>query len=181
MLNCSDFLEGYSDFRDGLLPAARYREFERHAETCDACARYHRVIGGGVEAFRSLPDVEPSEDFEWRLRHRLLLLEEEQQRQASGSGASAAVTIGIALAIGASAWLPALRARQAVVRLPPVVALAPAERSVIGNPFPSAPPLPAPTLLLPAPRFIDEPLLPPVSRPGDLHLYTTLSTYPSTR
>jgi hypothetical protein len=108
-------------------------------------------------------------------------VEEEQQRHASGSGASAAVMIGIALAIGASAWLPALRARQAVVRLPPVVAIAPAERSPIGDPFPSAPPLPAPTQLQSAPRFIDEPHLPPVSRPGDLHLYTTVSTYPSTR
>lgn len=124
MVDCAEFLDSYSDFRDGLLPAERGEGFEAHVQSCDSCARYNRVVGGGVQVFQSLPALTPSPDFEARLLHRLHLLDNAAGRH--GSGASLAVTLMICMALGIGAWLPALRAAEGeTVRLPAIVAHAP--------------------------------------------------------
>lgn len=124
MVDCAEFLDSYSDFRDGLLPLERRGGFERHVQTCDSCARYDRVVGGGVQVFRSLPGLAPSPDFEARLLHRLHVMDVSGGRH--GSGASLAVTLMICLTLGAGAWLPAFRAGGGEpVRMPPIVAHAP--------------------------------------------------------
>lgn len=124
MVDCPEFLESYSDYRDGLLPADRGGEFESHLRSCGSCARYDRVVGGGVQVFRSLPVLAPSADFEARLLHRLHVVDGAMSRH--GSGASLAVTLTICLALGFGAWLPALRpAADEPVRLPAMVAHAP--------------------------------------------------------
>lgn len=122
MVDCADFLESYSDFRDGCLPATVADRFEGHLRQCEACTRYDRVVRGGVKVFRALPELDPSPDFQTRLLGRLYALETTARR---GSGASMSVTVLICLAIGAGAWLPALRTDPGPHRLPPVVAHAP--------------------------------------------------------
>lgn len=122
MVDCAEFLESYSDFCDGCLPAGAADDFEDHLRRCEACARYDRVVRGGVKVFRSLPELDPSPDFQTRLLGRLYALETTARR---GSGASVSVTMLICLAIGAGAWLPALRSDPGPHRLPPVVAHAP--------------------------------------------------------
>ena len=123
MVECADFLESYSDFRDGLLPLSAEADFEAHLKACASCARYDRVVGGGVQVFRSLPQLSPSPDFQARLRDRLWYV--DRSSEGHGSGASLAVTMLICLSIGASAWLPTLRQNGDPVRLPAVVAHAP--------------------------------------------------------
>jgi hypothetical protein len=123
MVDCAEFLESYSEFRDGLLPLSREGGFEAHRKACTSCARYDRVVGGGVQVFRSLPQLSPSPDFEARLRDRLWYLDRSSERH--GSGASLAVTMLICMSIGLSAWLPTLRQSADPVRLPAVVAHAP--------------------------------------------------------
>lgn len=124
MVDCTEFLESYSDYRDGLLTAGRSGEFESHVRSCGSCARYDRVVGGGVQVFRSLPVVAPSADFQARLLHRLHVVDSAMSQH--GSGASLAVTLMICLALGAGAWLPALRPQaDEPVRLPAIVAHAP--------------------------------------------------------
>lgn len=95
-----------------------------HLEVCPACARYDRVIGGGVQVFRTLPAVAPSPDFQTRLLQRLQLMDHAAGRH--GSGASLAMTAMICVALGVGAWLPALRPEaEEPVRLPAMVAHAP--------------------------------------------------------
>jgi hypothetical protein len=123
MVDCAEFLDSYSDFRDGFMSSERKAGFEAHIQVCGSCARYDRVVGGGVQVFRSLPPVTPSADFQDRLLRRLYATDGAMGRH--GSGASVAVTLMICLALGAGAWLPALRPQADPVRLPPIVAHAP--------------------------------------------------------
>ena len=124
MVDCVEFLDSYSDFRDGLLPAERRTGFEAHVRECSSCARYDRVVGGGVQVFRSLPAPSPSPDFQSRLLKRLHAVDLMAAGER-GSGASIGVTLSICAALGAGAWIPALRGEAEPVRLPPIVAHAP--------------------------------------------------------
>lgn len=124
MVECAEFLDSYSDFRDGRLTADRVDRFEAHLRVCGSCARYDRVVGGGVQVFRTLPSLTPSPDFERRLLNRLYTVEAGVGRH--DSGVSLGVTLMICLILGGGAWLPTLRPESVEpVRLPPIVAHAP--------------------------------------------------------
>ncbi len=126
MLDCSQFLESYSDFRDGLLEGTMREAFQAHMAACPPCARYDRVISRGTELFRKLPAIEPSEDFLPRLQHRIYHVDDELRGLGQrASGTSATLTFTIAALFALAAWLPALRPAQAVVELAPVAARAP--------------------------------------------------------
>jgi hypothetical protein len=125
-MDCEEFLNGYSDFRDGLLPFEAAVEFEIHLDACGSCGRYDRVVRHGAELCRDLPEVELSGDFRARLQDRLLDVEEEMRgpaRSASGLPASAALSIAAAVAL--AAWLPAVREGGSPAHLPAVAARAP--------------------------------------------------------
>jgi hypothetical protein len=126
MVDCSQFLDGYSDFRDGLLQGAVLKEYEEHLSVCSSCSRYDRVVGRGAQIFRELPPLDPSYDFLPRLQHRIYHLEEETRRSGRrASGTSVALTLAITVMLGMAAWAPTVRPRPAVVELPPVAAHAP--------------------------------------------------------
>jgi len=59
-MNCSEFLELYSDYRDGCLedPGVA-RAVRQHLCECESCMRYDAAICRGIMALRST-DVEPS-------------------------------------------------------------------------------------------------------------------------
>lgn len=122
MVDCAEFLDSYSDYRDGCLEAARAEHFEDHLRRCESCTRYDRVVRGGVQVFRSLPGLDTAPDFQTRLLGRMYSLETSARQ---GSGASVSVTVLLCLVIGAGAWIPALRAEPELYLLPPVVAHAP--------------------------------------------------------
>jgi hypothetical protein len=122
-MTCTEFLDRYTDFRDGLITAAREsRRFERHLACCAACRRYDTTVRRGVHALQEADTIEPSPDFRRRLDARL-----DQERRAlvavpAGAGVAAALFVTAALA------LLALEGMQR-----PVVARAPALPPV---PFP---------------------------------------------
>jgi hypothetical protein len=60
-MNCSEFLELYSDYRDGCLehPGVA-REVREHLHECEACMRYDAAVCRGVMALRSTNELEPS-------------------------------------------------------------------------------------------------------------------------
>ncbi len=61
-MNCSEFLELYSDYRDGRLESARVaRSVREHLSECEACMRYDALICRGVMTLRSVNEQEPSE------------------------------------------------------------------------------------------------------------------------
>ena len=123
MIDCPDFLDRYSDFRDQLLEPGEHAAFEQHLATCASCARYDRVVAGGIETLLRLPEVTPSPDFADRLGDRLDMV--DVMAGSTGSGAPVALVIAVAATIGAAAWLPAMRGEPQPMRLPPTFAHAP--------------------------------------------------------
>lgn len=123
MADCAEFLDRYSEYRDGLLSPVLSERFAAHLDSCASCARYHRVVVSGVEAFAGLPELSPSTDFALRLQDRLR--EEEWMARRATSGAPLGVTVAVAAALGLAAWLPTLGRDPEVAELPAVLAKGP--------------------------------------------------------
>lgn len=125
MVDCADFLAGYSDYRDGLLAAGDVAEYDGHAAVCSSCARYDRAVRQGGDLLRGLPELQPSEDFMPRLQHRVFHLEEEMRhppRRVPRAGALMFVAAGI---VAAATAFPGLDSEPALPELPPIAARAP--------------------------------------------------------
>ena len=121
-MTCAEFLERYTDFRDGLITAPReLRRFTRHVALCSSCRRYDAAVRRGVLALQAAQTIEPSAAFRRRLDARLA-------RERRGSQVPARAGIAAALFVAAALAMVALEA----VRRPPV-AQAPALPRV---PFP---------------------------------------------
>ena len=129
MLDCADFLDGYTDYRDGRLDDAILVEFRQHLADCASCARYDRVVQCGTRLCRELPTLTPSDDFQARLQHRIFHLEDDRRRLgASGSGVPTQYILSIAALLMIAAWAPLARPRRALPQpawLPAIVAHAP--------------------------------------------------------
>ena len=127
MVDCSQFLDGYSDYRDDLLDEEVRGRFDAHLAECCGCARYHRVVCRGVELFREISVPAASLDFRPRLQHRLFHLQDELSRAGTrASAASLVMVVLIAATLAAAAWLPVFNSRSKTpIALPPVAALAP--------------------------------------------------------
>jgi anti-sigma factor RsiW len=123
---CERFLDDYSDYRDGLLPEKRRVEFEAHLKACPHCARYHRVMGRGVQLLCSMPSAESSDDFMPRLRHRLYNVDEGVMHPYRRRFGGSAALIGVA-AVGILAlfWLPFAASVPVELELPAVAVEAP--------------------------------------------------------
>jgi anti-sigma factor RsiW len=155
MVNCSDFLRQYSDYRDGLIEPARGAEMDAHLAGCAGCARYHRVIASGIGELRAIPEIEPSGDFLPRLQHRIFQLQDEASvwGRPETSGTSLGFVLLLVLLIGAVAWIPTMDRPAPLVQLAPVAAEAPESTPEVHALFRAGPLLNAPpahsTLLVP--------------------------------
>src|SRR3989442_15663943 len=91
-MTCAEFLERYTDFRDGLITAPReLRRFARHLVHCAGCRRYDTAVRRGVLALQAAGTIELSRDFRRRLDARL-----ERERLAAREGpARASVAAGL--------------------------------------------------------------------------------------
>src|SRR2546426_5959828 len=53
-MTCPEFLDRYTDFRDGLITAPReLRRFGRHLVQCASCRRYDAAVRRGVLALQA--------------------------------------------------------------------------------------------------------------------------------
>lgn len=129
-MDCDQFLEGYSDYRDDWLDPGERERFEAHMEACESCARYDRVVQRGLEILRDLPEVTPSSDFLPRLQHRIYHIEDGIPLRSAHPGGSAALVAVAAVGLLALAWLPFATRVPIEVELPAVAVDPPAvERS----------------------------------------------------
>lgn len=136
---CNEFIEGYTEFRDGFVTEAVRVAYERHLASCERCARYDRVVRRGVEACCALPSAEPSPDFLPRLQHRIYHVEDAARltsRRALGSAALVAVA-GVGLL--AVTWLPFATRMNVEIQLAPVAVEVPPPASVQPNLFSDGP------------------------------------------
>lgn len=71
-MRCTEFLELYSDYRDGLIAdAGLAQRLDLHIVECSRCRRYHQLLTRATAALGSVDDISPSPQFRSRLRHRL--------------------------------------------------------------------------------------------------------------
>ena len=71
-MECPEFLDRYTEFRDGLVTASReLRRFQRHLAFCERCREYDATVRRGVGALQTANEIEPSADFRRRLDARL--------------------------------------------------------------------------------------------------------------
>jgi len=100
-MTCAEFLDRYTEFRDGLLTApGEARRFERHVAQCSRCRNYETTLQRGVRALQAVDVVLPSADFRTRLESRLrtegLVAGPTPPAQA---GVAAALFIAVAIAL----------------------------------------------------------------------------------
>jgi len=120
VMTCAEFLDRYTDFRDGLISERReLQRCEHHLAHCAACRRYDAAVRQGVLALQTAERIEPSPTFRRRLEARL-----ERERRRSGE-VPASARIAAALFLAAALALVAregLRRPQTAVApvLPPV-------------------------------------------------------------
>jgi hypothetical protein len=97
-MDCSDFLDSYSDFRDGrITDVRRLRRLHYHLGHCGPCSRYDASVRHGVGA---LGEIDPSPDFRRRLRARLAAPDQPPMEQhGAGAGVAAALMVAAAIAL----------------------------------------------------------------------------------
>jgi hypothetical protein len=142
-MDCREFRVRHVGFVDDTLPAVEMQEMQEHLRTCARCSRHDTVVRRGLLIVRNLPQIQPSPDFMAKLNARLAGLRMRDSRLEVrrsfrfASGAFAALAAGLAL-IGYLALEAVNRlSRPVEVRLPPVVATAPAPeapQSLLENP-----------------------------------------------
>jgi anti-sigma factor RsiW len=71
-MTCAEFLERYTDFRDGLITVPKEaRRFERHMAQCASCRNYDATVQMGIQTLQTTDLVVPSPDFRKKLDARL--------------------------------------------------------------------------------------------------------------
>jgi hypothetical protein len=97
---CQEFLDRYTEFRDGLVAAPReLRRFQRHLVQCAACRRYDAALRHGVAALRDVETMEPSTDFRRRLDARLARERAGAAAVPASAGLAAAMLVLVALSL----------------------------------------------------------------------------------
>lgn len=121
-MNCTHFIQSFSDWFDGLLDDERAAAADAHLADCGRCRHYRDVMTEGVAILRSSETPPVPEDFESRLQHKLFHVDEEESVLAhAGSGATAVAVLSLALVLTALAWSPVLRPDAPQVELAPLV------------------------------------------------------------
>ena len=71
-MRCSEFLELYSDYRDGLIADPDLaRSVRNHLRHCAKCASYDARVARGVMALRAASEIDPDPLFVQRLKRRV--------------------------------------------------------------------------------------------------------------
>jgi len=94
----------YSDYLDGLLPAAEAERVGAHIAGCQGCRRYDNVVRRGTRLLTDQTEFLPDPDFLPSLKHRLSFEDDRDRLQPVTVGASAAVSVAAVIAL--AVWAP---------------------------------------------------------------------------
>ena len=107
-MTCSEFIEGFSDYVDGVAEPDAMEGAELHLQACESCRRYEHTYRRGISLLRSFSDLtvhdgfEP--DLERRLRRDTALALQSLGRRPASSGSSMTMVLGMALVLVGAAW-----------------------------------------------------------------------------
>ncbi len=100
-MTCGEFLNRYTDFRDGLIGAPReVRRFQRHLSSCQTCRAYDATVRRGVVALQAMPTLTVSTGFRRRLAARLEAERDQGALPPVRRRARVAATLLVAAALG---------------------------------------------------------------------------------
>jgi hypothetical protein len=101
-MRCRDFLEHYSDFRDGrITDRDDLQRMQQHLRACHRCRRFHWAIREGVDLLRAQQPLEPTPAFRHALRARLATAAASGAHR-QGALLPGAVTVATLLAVAAA-------------------------------------------------------------------------------
>lgn len=132
-MSCSEFMDDFSAFVDGVASASVAAAAEAHLASCERCRRYEEIYRRGVRLLRSFPDVAVDDHFrpelEVRLRRDTAAALERLGTRPPASNSPLALVLGMAVILVGVAWVPFLledRGEEiAQVELEPLVAAYP--------------------------------------------------------
>ena len=97
---CREFLDRYTEFRDGLIAAPReLRRFQRHLAQCAGCRRYDAALHRGVAALQDVETIEPSANFRRKLDARLAAERSRDAAVPASAGLVAAMLVLVAVSL----------------------------------------------------------------------------------
>jgi anti-sigma factor RsiW len=133
-MTCSEFIEGFSDFVDGVGDPECMRAARAHLDRCPSCRRYEQTYAQGITLLRSFPDLTVHDGFvpelDRRLRRETALALEGLGRRPVSSWSPMTMVLGMALVLVGAAWSPFLLTRTVQVDLPPIQAQTPRARAL---------------------------------------------------
>jgi hypothetical protein len=128
-MRCSNFLQLYSDYRDGLIEDPRLEgDVRQHLTECSRCMDYDASIARGVMLLKATSDIGPSLRFTRRLKSRLSQDDGESEVGENARSVHAGIMVvlmmaaAIALAVGIRSDPVDERTQAGVARATPVPA-----------------------------------------------------------
>lgn len=116
-MDCKSFRKQHLAYLDDTLPGDEMAAAQRHVMVCDGCAAHDTLVRRSLMVARSMPTLEPSADFQARLRARLAECREECRDERNAVAAHAALlnaprpaasrNTRVVMAVAASAMLGA--------------------------------------------------------------------------
>lgn len=70
-VTCNEFLERYSDYRDGIIQGQDRLRLEGHLAVCRQCQGYDARVARGVMVLQNSGEIEPSNALKAQLRERI--------------------------------------------------------------------------------------------------------------
>lgn len=137
-MDCKHFRKHHLAYLDDTLAGDLMAQAQRHILVCDRCAAHDTLVRRSLMVARSMPEIEPSAEFQRRLRARLAECREEcaahrveYTAAAPGTGARArpvrtVMMVAAGAMLGAMAWQVFSEQTVPELTMQPVVASRPA-------------------------------------------------------
>lgn len=77
-MDCKHFRKNHLAYLDDTLPGEVMAAAQRHVMQCDGCAAHDTLVRRSLMVARSMPTLEPSADFQQKLRARIAQCREER-------------------------------------------------------------------------------------------------------
>ena len=140
-MDCRSFRKQHLAYLDDTLSGDETGLAQRHLLECDPCAAHDTLVRRSLMMARSLPPIEPSAEFQERLRASLEACREEREkklaraaagpvaRKAPRSTPHTVAAVGAGMVLGALAWSSLTFGEPTTIAMQPVVATQPAVSS----------------------------------------------------